>query len=227
MLNLHYMVSAKSWLNAMSTILECYAWIYMDASIIYIATLYVMLYNYIQYIFTQNLHVYIHLYMYIPSGTDIYKEFLYSYTTFWWLIAIYMLTKIKFKSYKHVTLVIVSMCHHVHWNILHGIKRGSYWCIHLYTHTHAYASIIFVVYLLLRIRLATLVYLSDVFNWSSFSYKIIKWLCSVSCQLSDRSNYRIKHPIIILWKYPGLDYQRVSQLFQGCRKIVTRTDSCD
>ena len=61
-----------------------------------------------------------------------------------------MLTKIKFKNYKHVTLVIVSMCHHVCWNILHGIKHeviDVFTCMH--THTHAYASIIFVVYLLL------------------------------------------------------------------------------
>ena len=66
-----------------------------------------------------------------------------------------MLTKIKFKSYEHVTLVIVSMCHHVHWNILHGIKHeviDVFTCIHTHTHTHththihAYASIIFVVY---------------------------------------------------------------------------------
>ena len=61
-----------------------------------------------------------------------------------------MLTKIKFKNYKHVTLVIVPMCHHVRWNILHGIKHEVIVVFtFMHTHIHAYASIIFVVYLLL------------------------------------------------------------------------------
>ena len=43
--------------------------------------------------------------------------------------------------------------------------------------------------------------------------------CSVSRQLSDRSNYRIKHPIIILRKYPGLDYQELANYFRDAGKL--------
>ena len=42
---------------------------------------------------------------------------------------------------------------------------------------------------------------------------------SVSRQLSDRSNYRIKHPIIILRKYPGLDYQELANYFRDAGKL--------
>ena len=42
---------------------------------------------------------------------------------------------------------------------------------------------------------------------------------SVSGQLSDRTNYRIKHPIIILWKYPGLDYQKLANHFNEAGKL--------
>ena len=57
---------------------------------------------------------------------------------------------------------------------------------------------------------------------------LAKMLNSVSGQLSDRTNYRIKHPIIILWKYPGLDYQKLANHFREAgRKTVARTVSCD
>ena len=39
-------------------------------------------------------------------------------------------------------------------------------------------------------------------------------LASVSGQLSDRMNYQIKHPITILRKYPGLDYQKLANHFK-------------
>ena len=45
--------------------MDIHAW--MPALYTYVATLYVMLYNYIQYIFTQNLHVYIHLHAYVAT----------------------------------------------------------------------------------------------------------------------------------------------------------------
>ena len=60
-----------------------------------------------------------------------------------------MLTKIKFKNYKHVTLVIVSMCHHVRWNILHGIKHeviDVFTCMHTNTYMHRQVSSLLFIY---------------------------------------------------------------------------------
>ena len=42
---------------------------------------------------------------------------------------------------------------------------------------------------------------------------------SVSGQLSDRTNYWIKHPIIILRKYPGLDYHKLANYFRDAGKL--------
>ena len=49
--------------------------------------------------------------------------------------------------------------------------------------------------------------------------KLFTDIRSISGQLSDRMNYWIKHPKIILQKYPGLDYQKLADYFRYAGKL--------